>query len=154
MSETLTADVLDALLLAWRADATLIAYGDRLRISDGPPVTDRTAEIELWVGATGGEPDEEIIVFTQSRADFQADRDETLTVTSAIWVANGSHDIAAARRLAITVFAACAAVIRTATLSIVGVFSLDVSNGRLRQGQFTSGVGCVLSFDVTVQGNL
>lgn len=154
MSETLTADVLDALLTAWTADATLVAYGDRLAISDGPPITDRAREIELWVGASGVEEDEEVIVFTQARADFQADRDETLTVTNAVWVANGTHDIAAARRLAITVFAACAAAIRTSTLSIAGVFAFDVSAGRLRQGQFTSGVGCVLTFDVTVQGTL
>jgi len=154
VSETLTADVLDALLVAWRADATLVAYGERLLISDGPPVTDRAREIELWVGATGVEDDEEVIVFTQTRADFQADRDETLTITNAVWVANGSHDIAAARRLAITVFAACAAAIRNSTLSITGVFALDISSGRLRQGQFTSGVGCVLSFDVTVQGSM
>jgi hypothetical protein len=154
VSQTLIADVLDALYATWTADATLVAYGTRLRIFDGPPVTDRAAEIEVWVGASGVEPDEDVIAITQQRADFDGDRDETLTIVNAVWVANGTHDIAAARRLAITVFAACAAAVRNSTLSIGGAFALDVSDGRLRQGQFESGVGCVLTFTVTVTGAL
>lgn len=150
MSETLIPDLLDALLAAWHADATLTAYGDRLRIYDGPPITDRAAEIELWVGATGLEADEEVVVFTQQRADFEGDRDETLTISHAVWVANGSHDISMARRLAVTVYAAAAAVVRTSTLSVTGVQAIDVSDGRLRQGEFDSGVGCVLTFTTTV----
>lgn len=154
MSQTLTADVLDALYAAWTADVTLTAYGNRLRIFDGPPITDRAAEIELWVGATGLEADEEVIVFNQERADFEGDRDETLTIANAVWVANGTHDISAARRLAITVFAAAAATIRTSTLNVSGVFSIDVSDGRLRQGQFDTGVGAVVTFNVTVTATL
>ena len=149
MSETLIPDLLDALVTAWRADATLTAYGDRLRIFDGPPLTDRAAEIELWVGATGLDADEEVVVFAQNRADFDGDRDETVTMAHAVWVANGSHDISAARRLAVTIYAAAAAVVRTSTLSITGVQAIDVSNGALRQGEFDSGVGCVLSFTTT-----
>lgn len=148
MTETLIPDLLDALVAAWTADATLAAYGTRLRIYDGPPTTDRAAEIELWVGATGLEADEEVIVFNQSRADFDGDRDETLTVSSAVWVANGTHDIAAARRLAVAVYAAAAATVRVSTLAVAGVMALDVTDGRLRQGQFDSGVGCVLTFDI------
>lgn len=149
MSETLIPDLLDALVAAWHADATLTAYGERLRIFDGPPLTDRTAEIELWVGATGLEADEEVIVFAQQRADFEGDRDEVLTIAHAVWVANGSHDISAARRLAVVVYAAAAATVRTSTLSVAGVQAIDVSDGRLRQGEFDSGVGCVLSFTTT-----
>jgi hypothetical protein len=149
MAETLVPDLLDALVAAWTADVTLTGYGTRLRVYDGPPTTDRSAEIELWVGATGLEPDEEVVVFEQSRADFEGDRDETLTIVSAVWVANGTHDIAAARRLAVAVYAAAAATVRTSTLAVAGVRALDVSDGRLRQGQFTSGVGAVLTFTVT-----
>lgn len=149
MSETLIPDLLDALVTAWKADATLLAYGQRLRIFDGPPLTDRAAEIELWVGATGLDADEEVVVFNQSRADFEGDRDETLTIAHAVWVANGSHDISAARRLAVTVYAAAAATVRTSTLSVAGVQAIDVSDGRLRQGEFDSGVGAVLSFTTT-----
>lgn len=154
MSETLIPDLLDALVTAWTADATLLAYGQRLRISDGPPLTDRAAEIEIWVGATGLESDEEVVVFNQTRADFAGNRDETLTVANAVWVANGSHDIAAARRLAVVVYAAAAATIRTSTLAVAGVMALDVSDGRLRQGQFDTGVGAVLSFNVTAMCQL
>jgi hypothetical protein len=149
VSETLIPDLLDALLAAWRADVTLTGYGDRLRIFDGPPLTDRAAEIELWVGATGLEEDEEVVVFAQQRADFEGDRDEVLTMAHAIWVANGTHDISAARRLAVVVYAAAAAVVRTSTLAVAGVQAIDISDGRLRQGQFDTGVGCVLSFTTT-----
>ena len=149
MSETLIPDLLDALVAAWTADVTLAGYGTRLRIYDGPPTTDRAAEIELWVGATGLDADEEVVVFAQQRADFEGDRDETLTMAHAVWVANGSHDISAARRLAVAVYAAAAAVVRTSTLSVTGVQALDISDGRLRQGEFVSGVGVVLSFTTT-----
>lgn len=149
MSETLIPDLLDALVTAWTADATLTAYGTRLRIHDGPPITDRAAEIELWVGATGLDEDEEVIVFAQQRADMEGDRDETLTVANAVWVANGTHDISAARRLAVAVYAAAATTIRTSTLSVTGVGALDIADGRLRQGQFTSGVGAVVTFNIT-----
>jgi len=148
MSETLIPDLLDALVAIWTADPTLAGYGTRLRVFDGPPITDRAAEIELWVGATGLESDEEVIVFNQSRADFDGDRDETLTVSNAVWVANGTHDIAAARRLAVAVYAAAASTVRISTLGVSGVMALDVTDGRLRQGQFDTGVGCVLTFDV------
>lgn len=154
MAETLIPDLLDALRVAWLADSTLVAYGSRLRIYDGPPTTDRSAEIELWVGATGLDPDEEVIVFNQARVDFEGDRDETLTVANAVWVANGNNDISAARRLAVAVYAACAATVRLSTLAVAGVMALGVSDGRLRQGQFSSGVGCVLTFTVTAECTL
>jgi hypothetical protein len=149
VTDTLIPDLLDALVGAWTADATLTAYGNRLRIFDGPPLTDRAAEIELWVGATGLDADEEVVVFTQQRADFAGDRDEVLTIAHAVWVANGTHDISSARRLACQVYAAAAAVVRTSTLSVAGVQAIDVSDGRLRQGEFDSGVGAVLSFTTT-----
>jgi hypothetical protein len=47
------------------------------------------------------------------------------------------------------VYAAAAATIRTSTLAVAGVMTLDVSDGRLRQGQFDTGVGAVLTFNVT-----
>jgi hypothetical protein len=154
MAETIIPDLLDALVTAWTADATLVAYGSRLRIYDGPPVTDRSAEIEIWVGATGLEAEEEVIVFTQNRADFEGDRDETVTISSAVWVADGTNNISAARRLAVAVYAACAATIRVSTLSVAGVVALDVSAGRLRQGRYPTGVGAVVAFDITATCHL
>ena len=65
-TQTLAADVLDALLTVWRADATLTAYGtDQLRIYDGAPLLDRAAPIELWVGSTGIADEETVITGTQ-----------------------------------------------------------------------------------------
>lgn len=154
MAQTLIPDLLDALFAAWSADATLATYDDRLRIFDGPPTTDRAAEIELWVGATGLDADEEVVVFAQTRADMPGNRDEIVTIANAVWVANGSNDIATARRLAIAVYAACAATVRESTLGVTGVLALGVSSGALRQGQFDSGVGCVLSFTVTAECTL
>jgi hypothetical protein len=155
--QTLAADVVDALLTVWRADVTLAAYTTRLAIFDGPPVTDRAEEIELWVGASGTAPDEEVISGAQQYVTMRQvdDRDETLDVTCAIWVANGSHDIAAARRLAIDVFNAAAGAIRATDLGIADLDdTAEVTEWRLRQGQFTSGVGAVLDFTVRVTGQL
>jgi hypothetical protein len=151
MTQTLVADVLDALLSTWRADATLVAYAGRLRIYDGPPVTDRAAEIELWVGATGLEPDESVISGTQAWVAMPDERDETLAIANAIWVAGTTTniDISVARRTAIDVFKAAAAAIRGSTLGVTGVEPLtQVTDWQLRQGQFTGGIGVVLTFTV------
>lgn len=156
--QTLAADVLDALAAAWRADATLTAYGSRLVITDGPPVTDRTHEIELWVGATGLEPDEAVVsggqaFVTQNAAD---DIDETLNIACAIWVANGTNDIPTARRLAIDVFNAAVTAVQGSDLGLGDEVydATAVVSWQLRQGQWTSGVGAVLAFVVQVQGQV
>jgi hypothetical protein len=154
-TQTLAADLLDALLAAWQADATLTAYGDRLLISDGPPITDRSREIELWVGATGLEAEETVITGTQNWVTLNqaTDRDEQLDITCAIWVANGSHDIKAARRLAIDVFNAAAAAVRGSDFGLASVYdSTHVTDWQLHQGQFSSGVGAVLQFTVHAEG--
>lgn len=156
--QTLAADVLDALAAAWRADATLTAYGTRLLISDGPPVTDRTHEIELWVGATGLDPDEAVVTGGQAFVTQNAidDIDETLDIACAVWVANGTNDIPTARRLAIDVFNAAAAAVRGSALGLGDEVynATEVVSWQLRQGQWTSGVGAVLAFVVQVQGQV
>lgn len=157
-SQTMAADVLDALLSTWQADATLTGYGDRLRIFDGEPITDRAAEIELWVGSTGDQSAEEtVITGTQQWATLADvnDRDESLDVTSCVWVANGSHDIKTARRLAITVFSAAVSAIRGGSLGVTGAFNATgITDWQLTQGQYTSGVGAKLVFTVHVEGYL
>jgi hypothetical protein len=157
-TQTLVADVLDGLFGTWRADATLATYGDRLLISDGPPVIDRSAEIELWVGATGLESEETVVTGTQdwvTLGDAADDRDESMDVTNAIWVAAGSTDIKTARRLAITVFSAAAAAVRGSNLGINALDpTVQVVSWELHQGQFSSGVGAVLTFVVRATGQL
>lgn len=155
--QTLAADVLDALAATWRANAALTAYGNRLRIFDGPPVTDRAAEIELWVGATGLQPDETVVSGVQDFEAFEQvnDRGEILDISNAIWVANGANDIVTARRTAIDAFSAASAAIRGSNLGIAEVYAdTQVVSWDLRQGQWTSGVGAVVAFIVRVTGQL
>jgi len=155
--QTLAADALDALAAKWRADATLTAYGTRLRIFDGPPVTDRTAEIELWIGATGLQPDETVVSgsLEQTALTQALDTEETLDISCAIWVANGTNDIPTARRTCIDVFNACATSVIGSDLGIAEIYdATDVTDWQLRQGQWTSGVGAVLAFVVRVTGTI
>lgn len=156
-AQSLAADVLDGLLATWQADPTLTGYGDRLRIYDGPPTTDRAAEIELWVGANGVEAEEEVVTGTQDWAAFNQsdDRDETIDVVNAIWVANGSHDIKGARRLAFQILDAAAGAVRGSALGIAAAYpATQVVSWSLRQGEYTSGVGAVITFTVRVTGQL
>jgi hypothetical protein len=155
-TQSLVADVIDALLVTWRADATLVAYAGRLRIYDGPPLDDRAAEIELWVGATGLEPDETVLSGEQDWATMLGilDRDETLLVQNAIWVARGNVDVAAARRTALDVFDAATTAVRSATLGLSTVEWVDVPSWSLRQGQFNTGAGAVLTFTVRARGQV
>lgn len=156
--QTLAADVLDALAAAWRADATLTAYGTRLRIFDGPPLTDRTAEIELWVGSDGLQPDETVVSGTQSYVTFGAadDRDEALDITCTVWVVNGSTDMATTRRTAIDAFNAAAAAVRGSALSLgaEGYNATGVPSWQLREGQTANGAEVVLTFVVQVLGQV
>lgn len=158
VTQTLAADVLDGLLATWQADATLAAYGDRLRIFDGPPTTDRSAEIEIWVGATGVEPEETVVTGTQDWVTFgdaTGDRDESIDLTSTVWAASGSNDIKTARRLAITVFSAAAAAVRGSNLGLSALDrTVQVVSWELRQGQYASGVGAVLTFVTRASGQL
>ena len=156
--QTLAADVLDALVAAWKADATLTAYGTRLLVSDGPPITDRSHEIELWVGATGLQPDETVVSGTQVFETINAadDQGEILNISCAIWVAQGTNDIATARRTAIDVFNAAIGAVQGSALGLgAEVYNAtSVNSWELRQGQWTSGVGAVLAFVVQVTGQV
>jgi hypothetical protein len=157
-TQTKVADVLDALLATWQAAPTLTAYGDRLAVFDGPPVTDRAREIELWVGATGEDSDETVIQGSQEFVTFgdaAGDRDEDLDIECAIWVAAGNTDIKTARRTAIDVFNAAAGAIRGSDLGDAALDpTVQVASWRLRQGQFSTGVGVILRFTVHVSGLL
>lgn len=160
--QTLAADVLDGLLTVWRADATLAAYGGRLRIHDGPPVDDRAPEIELWVGATGLEPEETVISGTQdfvTLGDAADDRDETIEIQNAVWVYSTTggtdHGIATTRRTALAAFSAAAAAIRGSNLGIAALDpAAQVVAWELHQGEYVSGAGAVVSFTVRVTGQV
>lgn len=158
-TQTLAADVLDALLTVWRADATLAAYGTgQLRIYDGAPLLDRAAPIELWVGSTGIADEETVITGTQEWATFgdaPDDREETLDIQNAVWVAVGSTNLQDARRTAITVFNAAVTAVRGSNLGLAALDpTVAVTTWQLRQGQYTSGAAVVLPFTLRVTGQL
>jgi hypothetical protein len=157
--QTLAPDVLDALLVTWRGAAALLAYGDRLRIYDGPPVTDRAAEIELWVGATGLEAEETVITGTQdwvTLGDATADRDETIEIQNAIWVySTTGATIGITRRTTFDVFNAAIAAIRGSNLGIAALGPTAApASWQLHQGEFTKGAGVVITFTIHVDGQL
>lgn len=147
-NQTAVADVLDALVTIWQADANLATYGTRLQVFDGPPVTNRAAEIEIWVGATGVTPEEEVITASQDTDTFDDSRSEILDVTNAVWVYATTADIKTCRRTAITAFNYAAAAIRATTLGVSGVQRVDVVGWRLREGEYTTGPGVVLTFTI------
>ena len=155
MSQSLFHDVINALVTTWKADATLAAYGDRLTIIDGTPVTNRAVEIELWVGATGDTEEEEVAFGTIDWAtmDPTNNEDEHLDITCAINVFSGSTDLSATRGTARDVFNTAAAAIRGGNLGLSNVYQdTHITEWRLRQGQYQSGAGVVLRFTVHVEG--
>jgi hypothetical protein len=157
VSQSLFDDVINALVTTWRADATLTAYGNRLVVIDGTPVTDRAHEIELWVGATGDDSEEEVAFGTIDWATFDTtdSEDEHLDISCAINVFSGTTDLSVTRGTARDVFNAAAAAIRGTDLGLAALDDVTrVSDWRLRQGQYKSGAGVVLRFTVHVEAAL
>lgn len=146
--QTAAADLIDALVSTWRADVNLSAYGTRLQVIDGPPTTNRAAEIELWVGATGVTPEEEVLSGAQDTDTFDDSREETADIVNAVWVYATTADISTCRRTAIDAFNSAAAAIRATTVGLANVKRVDVVGWKLRQGEYTTGPGVVLTFTV------
>ena len=146
-----------ALVAAWTT--ALASYGDRVLVSDGPPVIDRSREIEVWVGATGDETEETVITGAQDWVTFgdaANDRDEQLDIQNAIWVYSTTGTaIATARQTAFDVFNAVITAVRGTDL---GIGPLDPvaapTSWELRQGQYATGPGVRLLFTVHVTGQL
>lgn len=145
-----------ALVATWTT--ALANYGDRVLVSDGPPITDRSREIEVWVGATGDETEETVISGTQDWVTFgdaANDRDEDLDIQNAIWVYSTGGGIAVARQTAFDVFNAAITAVRGTDL---GIGPLDPTiaptSWELRQGQYSTGPGVRLLFTLHVTGQL
>lgn len=156
-TQTLAPAAITALVTAWTA--ALTSYGARVSVTDGPPVTDRAHEIEVWVGATGDETEETVITGTQDWAtlgDATNDRDEELDIQSAIWVYSTTGTaIAACRQTAIDVYNAAVTAVRGSALSVSGLFpTTQVSAWELRQGQYATGPGVRLLFTLHLSGQL
>lgn len=156
-TQTLAPAVLDALRTTWSADPTLSAAvtAGTLGIYDGPPVTDRSRPTELWIGASGTDPDETVVSGAQDLVDFEGDVDEQLDITCAVWASAGGTDIAAARSTALALFNAAVTAIRGTTLGLAALRPVtSVTSWDLRQTQAASGVGAVLTFTVHAEGSL
>jgi hypothetical protein len=154
-TQTQAPAALAALVTTWTT--ALASYGDRLLVSDGPPITDRSREIEVWVGATGDETEETVITGAQDWVTFgdaANDRDEQLDIQNAIWVFSTST-IAAARQTAFDVFNAAITAVRGTDLSIGPVDPTAApTSWELRQGQYSTGPGVRLLFTLHLTGQL
>lgn len=146
-----------ALVATWTT--ALASYGDRVLVSDGPPVIDRSREIEVWVGATGDENEETVMSGTQDWATFgdaANDRDEQVDIQNTIWVySTTGNAIATVRQTAFDVFNAAITAVRGTDL---GVGPLDATaaptSWELRQGQYSTGPGVRLLFTIHLTGQL
>lgn len=148
--------VIGALVSTWTS--ALSSYGDRVKVTDGPPVTDRSREIELWVGATGDEVEETVITGAQDWVTFAAalDRDEDLEIQSAILVySTTGSGIAACRQTAFDVFNAALTAVRGTDLGVSGVYAAaGVPSWQLRQGHYNTGPGVRILFTLKVTGQV
>lgn len=148
--------VITALVTAWTS--ALSSYGNRVNVSDGPPIQDRAREIELWVGATGDEVEETVITGTQGWAtlDPTLDRDEEFEIQNAILVYSTTGTaIADCRQTAFDVFDAAITAVRGSALSIATLDdTTEVTSWELRQGQYNTGPGVRLLFTLKVSGNV
>jgi hypothetical protein len=147
-----------ALVSTWRADTTLAALvtAGTLRIFDGPAVDDRTAPIELWVGARGDDDDDAVRLAeydweTLGQAGLVT---EVVEVDCLIWAADGTTDIPAQRANCQTVFDAAAGAVRGGNLGLAPVMWCLARPGVAHPAQTEDGAEMVLPFTVVVRSQL
>lgn len=146
-----------ALVSAWTT--ALSSYTSRIMVSDGPPVTRRDAEIELWVGSLGDEAEESVISGTQefvTMGDAVDDRDEDIEIHSAIWVYSTTGTaIAPVRQTAFDVLNLAITAVRGSNLSVSGLnHTTSMTAWELRQGQYQQGPGVRLIFTLHLTGQV
>lgn len=147
------ADVLDALVSTLTTG--LSSYGERLVVRDGPPLLDRTPEIEVWIGATGADADD---VGAQHRATWAtmgagaaSQRDVEIDVPCGVWTIGGETDMAVRRRTAADVLDAIdALLIPPDPLGLPEVLcgGVELTLGSPRQIQATDGASVAWAFTV------
>jgi hypothetical protein len=159
-TQSLGAAVLSSFYSTWNTSAASgvlrTNYGGDVRVFDGPPLDDRTAPIELWVGSTGEEEDEETVIRgVQQQDTFEAvgSRSESIDITNTIWVADGSTSVGASRTRAFAVFNDVVTLVRDSGLSVANLFHVTQAlSWELRQGQYKTGAGVKLTFVTRVDG--
>lgn len=156
-SQSAFADVIDAIYDAVNGSATLAAYpanAYRLAVYDGPPIDDRSALIEIRIGATGEDYDEIAADIAQVWQSTDGQRDETIDVPCCIWTRQGSTDVRTWRRRTSDVFNIVAGLLAGNTFGLTHLFTTEVSAGNLREIQAADGAALVLAFTVHVMGSL
>jgi hypothetical protein len=97
------ADILDNLtdLLTTNLATT---YGERLAVRDGPPIINRTPEIEVWIGALGEEGEDTAARHTATwvtmGAGTASQREVTVDIPCCVWAIGGETDMRVRRRTA------------------------------------------------------
>lgn len=161
MSDSIAADVLDALYTLLAAEATLAAAvtAGNLVISDGPPVKDFSATTLLSIGAwpiVESEQQPEVTIATDwssmGRDGALADVDQDIDVPFGIYAMEGnSDDMAAIRRTAITYFAKAASAVRGSTLGLGQVMWCLVRPAAISQTQTTNGAEVVIKANALIR---
>jgi hypothetical protein len=149
------ADTIDALFDLLDGHASLASYGDRLKVFDGPPVVDRTTEIEVWIGATGSDSEGDGARISERWATMGAgaasQRHVTVDVPCAVWVIGGEVDMRTRRRTAAQVLDVVAGLLHTVDplgLAEVLCGGVEISLGVCRQLQTADGAACHWTFTV------
>lgn len=158
MSDTIWADVLDKMYDLAIEDPYIAAEvaAERLRVFDGPSVSDFSARTMLTIGGLPIEDDESDISSnwdwsSLGRDGANADVDDQLLVPCGISTRVGDASVRIARRVAINVFKATAAFYRGTTLDLPAVMWCIPQMASLRQIYTQSGAECLITFFVHVR---
>lgn len=148
--------LLNALLVALRADATLAA--NSVVVVDGPYVSDLSAPNVLFVGGTGPDDDSDTAgTFTQ-RFDLMGSggaKDEQIAVTCDLWARSGGTDMATVRATIATLLSAIELLLRSnLTLGVGRVRWVSLSSGDYRQIQANTGSSAACTFTITASVRL
>lgn len=151
----LVADVLDALFDLVDGHASLAPYGERLKVYDGPPTIDRSSEIEVWIGATGLDSDDEGARHRETWATMGAgsasQRDVEVDVPGCVWVIGGEVDMRTRRRTAAAVLGVLDTILTPPDPLSLGQLlcgGVELSAGSCRQIQSTDGASVAWSFTI------
>jgi len=158
VSDTVLSSVLDNLYDQMIAVSFLAAEitADRLRTSDGPPLSDWGARTMLAVGARPVQDDESETNGAWSWAAMGVngtlcDVDEVITVPCGIATLSGDADMRTARHTAIAVYTSAAAFIRGTTLAIPQVMWCLPQLNSLHQRQTGDGAEVFIDFSAIIQ---
>lgn len=164
MSDTIVADVLDEVYDLFAADATLAALvaASKLRMFDGPVVSDYAADSMLVVGGRATVTDEE--PRTEVQWDWASmgvsgavsEVDEVILVPCGIAAKRGSNTtdvtIRDVRRSAINIYAAAASALRGSTLGLPRVMWCTSNVSSIVQQQTTvDGPECFIDFTAYIR---